>query len=142
VEVLGRYSNRCDQGKRIKRVLEIPLLELATPVSTPRRKVQRRLQAGELDELAEAYLAGATLSELSDRFGKHRRTISIELERRGVARRYRLVEGERLQQAIQSYHSGMSVISIAKELGVAGDTVYKALTNAGVKLRPRRGWQY
>ena len=142
MEVLGRYSNHCDQGKRVERVLEIPLSEMATPVSRPLRQVQRRLQAAELDELAEAYLAGATLSELSDRFGKHRRTISTELERRGVARRYRLVEGKRLQQAIQSYQDGMSVISISKELGVAGDTVHKALTKAGVKLRPRRGWQY
>ena len=142
MEVLGRYLNRWDQGKRLQRVLEIPLSETATPVSKPLRKVRRRLREGELDAIAKAYLAGATLSELSDRFGKHRRTISIELERRGVARRYRLVEGKRLQQAIQCYQSGLSVISIAKELGVAGDTVHKALTKAGVKLRPRRGWEY
>lgn len=140
--MLGRYSNHADQGKRIERVLEVPLLEVATLVSKSPRKVQRRLREGQLDEMAEAYLAGATLSELSERFGRHRRTISNDLDRQGVARRYRLVEGKRLQQAIQSYQSGMPVISIAKELGVAGDTVHKALTKAGVKLRPRRGWEY
>jgi IS30 family transposase len=142
VEVLGRYSNHCDKGKLIERVFEIPLSEPATSVSKPLRKVHHRFREGELDELVETYLAGATLSELSDRFRKHRRTISIELERRGVARRYRLVVGKRLQQAIQSYQSGMSVSSIGKELGVAGNTVHQALTKAGVKLRPRRGWKY
>jgi IS30 family transposase len=140
VEVLGRYSNHVDQGTRIERVLEIPLGDPTTPFSNSLRQVHRRLRRDELDELAEAYLAGATLSELSARFRRHRVTISTELERRGVARRYRLVEGKRLQQAIQNYQSGMSVASIGKELGVAGDTVHKALTKAGVKLRPRRGW--
>jgi hypothetical protein len=106
------------------------------------RQVQRRLQESELDELAEAYLAGATLSELSDRFEKHRTTLSTDLERRGVARRYRLVEGERLQRAIQGYQDGQSVVSIGKGLGAAGNTVRKALIEAGVKLRPRRGWKY
>ena len=142
MEVLGRYSNHADQGERIKRVLETPLSELTTPVSKPLRQVHRRLQAGELDGLAEAYLAGSTLSQLSDRFRKHRTTISTDLERRGVARRYRLVEGERLQQAIQGYQDGESVVSIGKELGVAGETVRKAFIRAGVKLRPRRGWEY
>ena len=141
VEVLGRYSNHCDQGKRIERVLEIPLSEPTTPVSKPLRKVHRRLQAHELDQLAEAYLAGSTLAQLSDRFRKHPSTISTDLERRGVARRYRIVEGERLHLAIQSYQDGQSVVSIGKELGVADETVRKALIQAGVKLRPRRGWE-
>ena len=142
MEVLGRYSNHSDQGERIDRVLQIPLSELIAPNSKPQRHVHPRLQAGELDELAEAYLAGATLSELSDRFRKHRTTISTDLDRRGVARRYRMVEGDRLHQAIQGYQDGKSVATIGKELGIAGDTVRKALNNAGVKLRPRRGWEY
>ncbi len=142
VEVLGRYSNHCDQGKRIERVLEIPLSAPTTPVSKPPRKVHRRLLARELDELADAYVAGATLSQLSERFRKHRSTISTDLERRGVSRRYRLVEGERLHLAIQSYQAGKSVVSIGKDdLGVAGETVRQALIQAGVELRPRRGWE-
>lgn len=48
---------------------------------------------------------------------------------------------ERLHLAIQSYQGGMSVLSIGKELSVSGETVRKALTKAGVKLRPRRGWE-
>jgi hypothetical protein len=139
VEVLGRYSNHADQGKRIKRVLETPLSGLATPVSVAIREIHRRLQTEELEELAQAYLAGATLAQLSDRFRQHRSTIATELERRGVPRRYRLVKGERLDLAIQSYQDGNSVVTIGKEFGVAGETVRKALIQAGVKLRPRRG---
>ena len=52
--MLGRYSNHCDQGKRIERVLEIALSDPVTPVSRPLRQVHRRLRAGELDELVEA----------------------------------------------------------------------------------------
>jgi hypothetical protein len=139
VEVLGRYSNHTDQGKRIERALESPLSEVAIPLTTPLKQVHRRFQAGELDEAVEAYLAGATLSQLSDRFGKHRRTISIELERRGVARRYRMVEGERLRQAIQEYQGGKSAATIGGELGVATGTVRRALIGAGIKLRERPG---
>jgi hypothetical protein len=138
VEVLGRYSNHADQGKRIKRVLETPLLDSATPVSRPQRQVHRRFQEGDLEDLAEAYLAGATLSELGERFRMHRATIASELERMGVARHYRLVEGERLHLAIQGYQNGKSVATIGKELCVSGETVRKALIRAGLSMRPRR----
>ena len=130
MEVLGRYSNQADQGKRIKKVLETPLSDSPTPVSASIKKVHRRLQAGELDKLAEAYLAGATLVELGERFRTHRATVASELERLGVARRYRLVEGERLGLAIQSYQNGESVAKIGNELGVSGETVRKALIRA------------
>jgi len=63
VEVLGRYSNHADQGKRIAHLLQIPLSEAITPISKPQKQVHRRLLEEEVDELAEAYLAGATLSE-------------------------------------------------------------------------------
>jgi hypothetical protein len=138
VEVLGRYSNHADQGKRIQRVLETSLLDVATPVSKPKRQVHRRFQTGDLDELVEAYLAGATLAQLGERFRAHRATIASELDRLGVARRYRLIEGERLDLAIQRYWAGLSVATIGRELSVSGETVRKALIQAGVRLRPSR----
>ena len=53
-----------------------------------------------------------------------------------------MVEGEQLEGAIRSYQIGGSITSIANEIGVAGDTVRKALTRAGVTLRPRPGWTH
>jgi hypothetical protein len=142
VEVLGRYSNRADQEQRIARLLQMALSESREPISKTIKQVHRRLSQDQIDELVVAYRAGATLQELSDHFQIHRASISIILERHSVPRRYRMVEGERLDGAIRAYQNGRSVISIADGLGVAGDTVRKALNRAGVKLRPRPGWRY
>jgi AraC-like DNA-binding protein len=149
VEVLGRYSNLAWQSQKLSDLVEqtvgaqggIRVISKTKPNPKPQKQVQRRLLDAEVDELAGAYLAGATLSELSDRFHKHRTTISTELQRRGVARRCRTIKGERLHLAIQGYQEGKSLASIGKDLGIAANTVRKALIDAGVELRPRRGWE-
>jgi hypothetical protein len=92
--------------------------------------------------VVRAYGSGTSIYELSRQFQVHRHSISIILERQGVPRRYRMVEGERLQWAIREYQAGRPIIAIANDLGVAGDTVRESLERAGVKLRPRRGWKY
>jgi hypothetical protein len=114
------------RGNESTKLLQIPLPEQTTPISKPQKQVHRRLLEVEVDELVEAYQAGATVYEFADRFHMHRSRISVALERRGMARRYRMVEGDRLQRAIQEYQIGKSVVSIGKELGVAGDTVRRA----------------
>jgi hypothetical protein len=106
VEVLGRYSNHADQGKRIEYLLQLALSQPKQPVPKTTKQIHRRLSPTQIDELEAAYRAGATLHELSDQFQIHRASVSIILERQGVARRYRMVDGERLQQAFQDYQSG------------------------------------
>ena len=142
MEVLGRYSNHADQGDRISRVLQLAPREPLKPITRTTKLIHRRLLPAQIDELVASYQAGATLQEMSEQFQIHRASISLVLERQNVARRYRMVEGERLEGAIRDYNGGDSIISIATKLGVPGDTVLKALNGAGVKLRPRPGWMY
>lgn len=47
---------------------------------------QRRLSPTDLDDLIEAYQAGATISQLADEFGIHRTTVAGHLDRHGVPR--------------------------------------------------------
>ena len=142
VEVMGRYSNLSDQGNRIEWVLQSTPSGPKRIVSGTNKQVQRRLLPAQIDDLVAAYQSGATLRELSRQFRVHRASVSIVRDRQSVPRRYRMVEGARLEQVVRDYREGKSIISIANELEVAGDTVRKALTRAGVELRPRPGWQY
>ena len=59
-----------------------------------------------------------------------------------MQRRYRLLEGERLEQAIALYSSGQSLLTVGKQLGVSLETVRYALRQAGVEIRSRPGWSY
>lgn len=57
---------------------------------------------------------GSSVSELANQFGIHRSTVSIVLERRGVSRRYNLLEGVRLQRAADLYIRGKSLDEIGR----------------------------
>jgi len=49
---------------------------------------QRRLTPSEIVSLAQEYAAGATVNRLADRFGVHRTTVLMHLERQGISRRH------------------------------------------------------
>jgi DNA-binding CsgD family transcriptional regulator len=140
VEVIGRYSNHSEQGELLRRLLEIvPDGPRKAKIQT-RKQVQRRLRPREIDDLVTAYQAGISVYELADRHRIHRATVSLLLERRGVPRRYRLLEGERLGEAIGLYKGGQSLSTIGSGMGVSPETVRNVLIRAGVTLRPRPGW--
>jgi hypothetical protein len=142
VEVLGRYSNHADQGKCLASVLGIVPKGEKAPIPEPTKQIQRRLRPVEIEEVLVAYQSGTTVYELAERFRVHRVTVSHLLERHGVPTRYRLVEGDRLQSAVDAYQQGQSLATIGRQLGVSLDTVRHALIRAGVELRPRPGWKY
>ena len=47
---------------------------------------QRRLSPTDLDDLLDAYRAGATINQLAAEFGIHRATVATHLDRQGVPR--------------------------------------------------------
>jgi len=139
VDLLGRYSNLSDQGELLQGLVEIvpdgsPRATLQTP-----RQVQHRLRPREVDELVAGYRAGSSVYELAERHRVDRKTVSIILERRGVPRRYRLIEGEQLAEAIKAYESGDSLATLGAQMGVSPYTIRRALLGAGVTIRPRPG---
>jgi len=142
VEVIGRYSNHPEQGELLRHLLEIvPSGPLKPTLQTP-KQVQRRLRPKEIDDLVAAHRAGVSVYELAGRHRIHRATVSHLLESRGVPRRYRLIEGERLIEAISAYRSGGSLSKVGVLMGVSRDTIRNALIREGVTLRPRPGWDY
>jgi hypothetical protein len=140
VEVLGRYSNPCEQGERIQAVLEmLPAGPKQAKVRT-HRQVQRRLRSDEVEELLNRYGAGAKVGELATIFGIHRDTVSEILDRQGVVRRQRGIPPELVGEVIASYRSGSSLATIGDAISVDPGTVALTLRKAGIPLRPRRGW--
>jgi lambda repressor-like predicted transcriptional regulator len=85
------------------------------------------------------YQAGLCLTELGKRYGLHRQTAKAHLERRGVAIRSELpaLNEEQVAQAVQLYADGWGLNPAAAELGVAPNTVKRALLALGVQMRPR-----
>jgi hypothetical protein len=64
VEVIGRYSNHCEQGERLQDLVEmLPNGPSRAKVQT-KKQTHRRLRPSEIDELVAGYKAGATVYQL------------------------------------------------------------------------------
>jgi hypothetical protein len=141
VEVIGTYSNHSDQEERVRNLLQ--MVPLGHPEVNPqtRKQVQRRLRGREIDELVRNYQKGLGVYELATRYKIHRETVSLILRRQGIPRRYRLIQGEQLDQAVAAYEAGRSLAAIGAAIGVSPTTIRKALISVGTTIRPRRGWR-
>jgi transposase-like protein len=140
VEVLGRYSNLCDQGERVQTLLQIvPDGASEGNLRTP-RQVQRRLPPTETAELIAEYQSGDSVKELALRHNVHRETVSKILSRHGIARRLKGIPPELIGVVVADYKSGLSLATIGNKLSVEPATVAVALRKAGIELRPRPGW--
>lgn len=106
---------------------------------TPPVQRQRRLERPEQEELVARYQAGDLMSELAQRYGIHRRTVSAILKRRGVPTRASGLAPEQIQQAVLMYAQGQSLARIGKLLGVDATTVHARLREQGVQMRDTHG---
>ncbi|MGO9197287.1 MAG: hypothetical protein ACLQK4_09180 [Acidimicrobiales bacterium] len=104
------------------------------------RQVRRRLRAEEVSELVACYLAGAEVDELAERYGCHRDTVSKVLDRAGTPRRKLGVPPDRVQDAIDAYVGGASLVTIGAQLSVHPTSVARTLRVNGIQIRPRPGW--
>jgi hypothetical protein len=86
--------------------------------------------------LVELYKKGETVKALAALFEVHRDTVSRILNRREVVRRERGVPQDRLEDVITTYRHGSSLDMIAREIGVATNTVAAAVRGAGETIRP------
>lgn len=111
------------------------------PVRRRIRQVQVRLKPEQIEELVEAYRAGASLPELSARFGLNEHTAAEHLERHGIERRATRAKlsPEDIEKAAELYRSGLSWVAIAEQFDVDPKTIGTWLKRAGVPMRPRKG---
>ena len=103
---------------------------------------QRRLSPTDVDDLLEAYRAGATINQLAVEFSIHRTTVASHLDRHGVPRHSDQTawDDEILAQAAELYASGSSLADVAHQFGIDAQTVANRFRRAGVAVRARRGW--
>lgn len=101
---------------------------------------QRRLEPDAVAELVAGWEDGASQKELIDRYRISRSALMEHLRRAGVPKRRPFLKPEQVTEAAQFYASGWSLARIGQRLLVAPHTVATALRDAGVTIRPRRGW--
>ena len=113
-------------------------MDLKGRLSNP---AQRRLSPTNIDDLVEAYQAGASISHLAVEFDVHRTTVAAHLDRHGVPRHSEQTawDDEILRQAAELYTTGLSLADVAHHLGIDAQTVTNRFRRAGVPARPRRG---
>jgi len=141
VEVLGRYSNLCDQAERLHRLLEIVPEGSAEVTVRTQKQAQHRLEPPEIDRLRRAYKSGATVRELAQDFRIHRTTAMDLLERAGVPRRGKGPADSELQRAVRLYREGQSTARIGKALGFSAETIRQHLLASGVRVRGPHDWR-
>lgn len=95
----------------------------------------------QVSELIAMHEQGAPIDELAETLGIHRTTVMMHLHRAGAERRTGLVQ-RHLKEARSLYESGSSLARVAAHYNVDAETVHRAFKNAGLSLRPRRGWHY
>jgi hypothetical protein len=140
VEVLGRYSNLVDQGERVSYLLQIvPSGPSEAKTRTPKR-VCRRLDPAQVEQLVARYAEGVPVADLAATFGIDQWTVQKYARRHGLPRRSPRLGPVQTAEATRLYLAGQSLAKLSDHFGVATDTVAAALRRAGVTLRPRRGW--
>lgn len=138
--VRGAILDLHDSLKKLPQNTPVPRLSNTTrKESTLLRKRPKRLNHDQVDQLLEAYRAGEKVNDLSARFVVHRDTVLALTRKAGLPGRYPKLTSEQVKVAKRLYSEGLSTLVIAKQFGVAGETVRVALQNAGAKLRKRNG---
>jgi len=86
--------------------------------------------------LVRDYQAGATATELRDKYGLSKGSVLKVLHDADVTMRQMPMGAELLATAIGLYEEGLTVREVGDRLDIAKTTVREALVRAGVTMRP------
>ena len=88
------------------------------------------------------YVAGHSVEQLTKSYSLHRTTVLEHLEKNGVERRrnIRKLTDQQVAEAAQLYATGISLVHVAEQFDANEGTIRREFANAGVVVRPRRGW--
>jgi len=107
--------------------------------------MQRRLSQVEIKQVIQQYRAGDSIKTLAGRFEVHRTTVMTHLTQTGIVRRrvVRKMTDQSVAGAVAAAHyaTGASLAVVASAFGVHERTLAREFRQAGVSVRPRRGWQ-
>lgn len=138
MDLLGRYSNHVAWTK----LLVKGLMHLGHRAPDPRSRLVSELKAlppVNITALADAYRAGATVSQLAACNGVHRTTVAAHLDRNAVPRRRRGLTDDQARDAVHLYRSGQSLARIADRHHVDPHTIRSTLLRHGVAMRDTHG---
>lgn len=136
--IAGQLSNPASSFNQIVDVLLRGLEAMGFVLGQPssvvprqKRKVVRQLTVAQVDEIVQLYRGGNSAPVLARKFGVHRTTVLLHLERRGVPRRVnkRKLTDEKVEEMRHLYRLGVSYNELARRYGVSGDTVRKELSS-------------
>lgn len=102
-------------------------------------RTARPLRTERADELVTAYVAGASIHELSQRFHVSHETVNQIVRRRGIPRRARGLSCEQIDEAVRLYGDGWSLARLGARAGVDARTVHRRLIERGVAMRDPHG---
>lgn len=114
--------------------------EPSLPTKAP-RETAPYLEGHVIKAMCRAYDDGEPISHIAKRFGIHRSTFYVRLERAGVQLRPReALTSAEVERATDLYAQGHSLADVGTVFGVDAQTVRNHLARVGVAIRKRRGW--
>lgn len=139
VRVLHNYSKHCAVG--------ISPLELAAKCASSTRKstgsrapskMAKQLRESEIDTVVARYHEVRNIRQVAREFKLSRTTVAKHLLDRGVDTSRGMKPAE-ITRAVDLYATGLSSITIGKQLGYDNHTILAALRNEGVQIRKPLG---
>jgi len=93
----------------------------------------------EIDEIVARYADGESVRQVASAIGIHRHTVSLHLERRGIARRTlnRSLTDHQCAELAALYIYGMSLTKLGDQYRVHAKTVSNELRKVDVQIRPQ-----
>jgi len=137
VEAMGRYLNHSEQGECIRAVLEIVPSGLPNNNSEAPRRFRQTLDSREINDLADAYKAGASINDLAAQFGIDRSTILNHLNAMDIPRRYPALDPDQCEEVCRLYREGLNSTEIGQMFDVSADTVLRVIRKNGIIPRQR-----
>lgn len=137
MDAVGRYSNRTNDLKRLRRIQRLeraPAKRSAT--AAPRiHAVKRRLDDRSLRQLISDYVSGDPTTVLMERYNLGKGTVLGILRRSGIELRNQGLKPGDLRRAIALYESGQSLTRVADQMACDAETIRQALKAAGIAIR-------
>lgn len=100
-------------------------------------KSQTRLTPERRAALVVDYEAGMPVKAISANYGVHRGTIPALVRRAGAEVRVAGLDAEERARASALYRNGMTLVQVARHMGIGDEAVRQAVLDEGGQLRPR-----
>lgn len=140
VGLLQDYSKYCVVGLRplIERIESAPRRASTSENAVPiERRLQRRLSSDTVAELTDAYRSGESTNSLCRRFTISKGGVLKLLADHGITMRQQPMTSAEVDRAVRLYVTdGLSIRTIAQQLGKSKGSVWKALHDRDVPMRP------